>query len=134
MSLDGTPVGVESRKHWREESVIERIAQASPLIIACDTNPTSKLARMLSSAFGARLFFPKNSLSVLRKEKMAQKTGLKMHNKHERDALAAAIAAYHRYENKLRQAGRKARLAGADETRVQRSVLKGVKMSAAIRK
>gem|GEM_PF-3577497 len=110
VSFEGKPLKVESHKHWSLGDVIGKIAAFSPAVIACDTNPTSGFARELKRAFGARLVFPRRSLHVYEKERMAHDAGLKVHNKHERDALAAALKAYHLLQNKLRQAGRKAEI------------------------
>lgn len=135
VSLGGKVVHVESRKHWPRGDLVEKISLYSPAVIACDTNPTSGFARSLKRSFGARLLFPKKSMTEHDKQKMASKTGVKLSNKHERDALAAALKAYHQLENKLRQAGKKARKKGGDEKfveGVQKKVLRGEKMRHAI--
>ncbi len=135
VSFEGKVLKVESRKHWPRGEVIERIAQYSPDVIACDTNPTSDFARQLKRSFGARLLFPKKSFTQHAKQKMASKTGVKLRNKHERDALAAALKAYHQLENKLRQAGTYAKKKGGDEKfveSVQKKVLHGEKMRSAV--
>ena len=136
LALDGRVLKVESHKHWKRGEVVEKIALYSPDVIACDTNPTSDFARSLKRSFGARLLFPKKSMTEYDKHKMAAKTGVKMNNKHERDALAAALKAYHQLENKLRQAGRKAQKKGGDEKfveGVQKKVLRGEKMREALK-
>lgn len=125
---------MESRKHWQRGEVAQRIAEYSPAVIACDTNPTSDFARGLKAAFGARLVFPKKSMRVFRKEKMASDAGVAVANKHERDALAAALKAFHLLENKLRQTARHARGRPAEKVEsAQRKVLAGKKMFEAIR-
>lgn len=134
LSLSGEVVALESRKHWNRGEVAQKIAEYSPAVIACDTNPTSDFARELKAAFGARLVFPKKSMSVWRKEKMASRTGVKLGNKHERDALAAALKAFHLLENKLRQTAKRARGRPAEKVEAaQRKVLRGKKMFEAVR-
>ena len=136
VTLDGKPVAVKSGKHWGFEEAMLTIAQTAPTvaIVGCDTNPSSHLAKQLAATFGARAYIPRTSLRVLDKERIAQKSGLKLKNKHERDALAAAVAAYRHWGNKLRQAGAKARKAGRQPSEVQRRVMAGEKMAHIVRK
>ena len=136
VSLSGKPIGVKSGKHWGFEEAMLAIANAAPSveIVACDTNPSSHFAKQLAGAFGARAYTPRRSLQVLDKERIAQHSGLKLKNKHERDALAAAIVAWRHFQNKLRQAGAKAEKAGKAANEVQRRVLRGEKMAHIVRK
>jgi predicted RNase H-like nuclease (RuvC/YqgF family) len=136
VSLDGKPVSAKSGKHWGFEEAMLAVAQGAPSveIVACDTNPSSHFAKQLASAFGARAYVPRHSLPVIDKERIAQKSGLKLKNKHERDALAAAVCAWRHYQNKLRQAGTKAVKAGKAAGEVQKRVLAGEKMAYLVRK
>lgn len=82
-----------------------------PIIIASDTNPPSKLAKTLSAAFKCRLLFPQKSLTVLEKFRLVDEYNCR--NAHEKDALAAALKAYHRIANKMRQVERHVRQNGS---------------------
>ncbi len=139
VSLDGEVLKVESRKHWPRGDLVEKIAFHSPEVIACDTNPTSGFAQGLKRSFGARLLFPKKSMTEYDKQRMASKTGLKLKNKHERDALAAALKAYHQLENKLRQVEKHARKKSPEKrdkkfvNEIRKRVLAGEKMAHALK-
>ena len=104
VDLEGKPVVVESGKGWSADALASRIAVFSPKIIACDTTPPSKLSKKIAALFGAKLFFPRHSLSLVEKVLSTRSFGCK--NAHERDALAAAFKAFHKHENKLKQAQR----------------------------
>jgi len=132
LDLQGRVVRIESKKDWPEEDVVNAIFQYSPAVIACDTNPSHHLARQLGRVFGAKLFFPHHSLSKHDKAQMTRDAQCR--NPHERDALAAALKAFGHYQNKLRQATKKAVKAGGDVDRVVRMVLFGEKMANAIKK
>lgn len=128
VDFNGRPVAVKSAKNWPEDDFVQSIAQYSPVIIACDTNPSHKLANRLKAAFGARLYAPKRSLRQT--DKLHMTAGFPCRNAHERDALAAALKAYHSIENKLRQT---AKMAGKEKAgAAQRMVLGGAKMRHAI--
>ncbi|MBI3588399.1 DUF460 domain-containing protein [Candidatus Micrarchaeota archaeon] len=132
VDFEGNAVCVRSRKHWKEGEVVKFISSFSPHVVACDTNPTSGFAKSISRAFGAKLHFPKRHLRVMEKERMAAGKW-KCANKHERDALAAALKAYHHFENKLRQVRRKAGWRdGLAVAAIQGSVVRGEKMAHAM--
>lgn len=115
-----------------------QLIPCAPKIVACDVNPPSKLARKFRAAFRAKLFFPTHSLSQIDKLRIARHFDsiepLKQpKNAHERDALAAAVKAFHRIENKLRQVSAKAR--GRTEegiAQAQARVLEGKQMKQAL--
>ena len=132
LDLHGRVVRVESHREWPLEGVVGVIAAYSPIVIACDTNPSHSLARQLGTAFGARLFFPRKSLS--RHSKLLATRGESCRNPHERDALAAALKAFGHYQNKVRQTEKKARRAGVDAEGIVRRVLFGEKMAHALRR
>ncbi|OIO27180.1 hypothetical protein AUJ14_00220 [Candidatus Micrarchaeota archaeon CG1_02_55_22] len=132
LDLHGRVVRVESHREWPVEGVVGAIASYSPVVIACDTNPSHSLARSLGSVFGARLFFPRRSLS--RHAKMLATRNSACRNPHERDALAAALKAFGHYQNKVRQTEKKARKAGVDAEGIVRRVLFGEKMAHALRR
>jgi predicted RNase H-like nuclease (RuvC/YqgF family) len=131
VDLEGRVAAVESRKNWSLKEVIERAARFDPIAIACDTNPPSKQARKLATAFSAKLVFPKHSLTLYEKNQLAAKAAVKTRNSHERDAVAAALKAFHLLENKLRQLRGKLERAErlAEVTRASERVLHGERMS-----
>ncbi len=72
-----------------------------PALIACDKEPND-VARKVAASFNTRLFYPKREMASLEKRQITRPFGLT--NRHEMDALSAAIKAYNRYSNKLHQA------------------------------
>ena len=124
--LNGKLVSLKSGK-MPPEQVVELVSKHSPKVIACDTAKPSEFAKKLASAFGAKLYCPGKSLGKF--QKISSTSFAKCANAHELDALAAALKAFHWKENKLRQAGKKARKAMVSEERVKTGVLKGQRMS-----
>ncbi|MFH1200024.1 MAG: DUF460 domain-containing protein [Candidatus Micrarchaeota archaeon] len=105
VDFDGRVVAKSSRRNLGRERLIEILAPYGPIIVASDTNPPSKLSKAVATAFNARLSFPLHSLTYAQKSRMTKDYGYG--NTHEKDALAAALKAYHSIENKMRQAGRR---------------------------
>lgn len=99
-----------------------------PVIIASDTNPPSKLSRYLATAFGCKLSFPEHSLTQIQKSKMTMNYSTQ--NVHEKDALAAAIKAYNKIQNKMRQTDRILREKGSfyDGNYAKHKVAKGIRI------
>ena len=104
MDFDGRVVAKASKRNLGKETLIRMLTPFYPVIVASDTNPPSKLAKVIAAAFGARLSFPRHSLTFAEKSRMTKDCGYG--NTHEKDAIAAALKAYHGIENKMRQAGR----------------------------
>ncbi|MEW5955554.1 MAG: DUF460 domain-containing protein [Candidatus Micrarchaeota archaeon] len=131
LDYDGNVIALASRKNWLQKDFVKQITDAgTPSVIACDTNPPSRLARKLKAWFHAKLFYPRHSLTQLEKTRIADGAGAKPKNLHERDALAAAAKAYHHFENKLRQAKAKAAARGPKAVqRVQKAVMAGRQMA-----
>jgi predicted RNase H-like nuclease (RuvC/YqgF family) len=72
-----------------------------PLIIAGDVAPASRLLEKLAAAFSARIFSPEKSMDRLGKIEVAERYSKAVSpdeklwkNRHERDALAAALRAW----------------------------------------
>jgi predicted RNase H-like nuclease (RuvC/YqgF family) len=69
------------------------------LIVASDTSPPSHFIRKISARLGAKIFYPRKSLSQFEKRRI----GAGFVNPHIRDAYSAAIKALRRYSNRFRQ-------------------------------
>lgn len=93
-----------------------------PVIIAGDVNPPPKMLEKLAAGLSARLFYPEENMSRFEKLKIAEKYSKAISpnkklwgNRHERDALAAALRAWKRMRHviaKLDEA-----VAGMDENK-----------------
>jgi len=134
VDLDGRVVAVESKRNWGDAGFVERVSSFQPLVIACDVRPASKTARALARVFSAKLFQPVHSLPIIEKARVASGYGVK--NAHERDALAAALKAFHSMaQNKMKQTRRRLGERGVFGERlrkVQRLVLKGKRTDKAL--
>jgi hypothetical protein len=130
LDFEGRLVGLRSKRNAGGEALLQMVSAYGPAVIASDTNPPSKLAVRLSKAFPCRLFFPVHSLTL--REKYRMTAAFRPRNAHERDALAAALKAYHSVENKMRQvkkrAGRGSSGAVVSLSKAQAQVLRGRRM------
>jgi len=106
LSLDGTPLFVDSKRDWSFSSLIHKIMElGEPAIISSDVSPASDLLERLSVKLNAVLFVPSISMGADEKHQTArayvEQYGLKLKNAHEVDALAAAVKAYQHYRSKF---------------------------------
>jgi len=70
-----------------------------PVLIASDTTPPSHFVQKLAARFNVRVHSPKESMARLEKRQI----GANIDDVHMRDAYAAAVKAYRKYQNRLRQ-------------------------------
>ncbi len=111
LNFNGELIALRSKRNARKEEMIRMLGPFEPVIIASDTNPPSKLAKRLSATFKCRLSSPKKSLTQLEKTHITRDYNFA--NAHEKDALAAALKAFHKIENKMRQVERHFRNKGS---------------------
>ncbi|MFH1257348.1 MAG: DUF460 domain-containing protein [Candidatus Micrarchaeota archaeon] len=113
LNFNGELIAIRSKRNVKKEEIIRMLEPLEPVIIASDTNPPSKLAKALAATFKCRLSFPLKSLTQIEKQRMTRER--RYGNVHEKDALAAALKAYHKIENKMRQVERHFRRGGTAE-------------------
>lgn len=82
-----------------EVIVREIIRSGTPVLIASDTAPPSHFVQKIAARFSIRVFSPRESLTKLEKRAI----GKGIEDVHIRDSYAAAIKAFRRYQNRLRQ-------------------------------
>lgn len=70
-----------------------------PAIIAADTQPPSHFVQKIAARLNVKVFAPNESMTRLEKRQI----GSHIEDVHTRDAYAAAVKAYRRYANRLRQ-------------------------------
>ncbi|MCK4319100.1 DUF460 domain-containing protein [Candidatus Micrarchaeota archaeon] len=100
LNLKGTIVAEESKKEMGEDKIIRKIMEiGNPSLVATDVFPPPSFVSKVAARFNVRVFYPKKNLKLLHKK--AVSPGLK--DPHIRDARAAALKAFHFYENRLRQ-------------------------------
>ena len=108
LDLSGRPVRTA---HIQQEGFGAALAEleswGTPSLIASDVRPAPELVLKLASAFNAALFVPERPWREDDKRavaaQMLDQFGLIVQNVHERDALAAAVQAWRRHQNLLRQ-------------------------------
>ena len=87
-------------KEANDERIVRIISSVGiPSVIASDTSPPSHFVQKIAARFQTRLFHPRKSLSQEQKRMI----GRQITNPHVRDAYAAAVKAYRRYANRLKQ-------------------------------
>jgi predicted RNase H-like nuclease (RuvC/YqgF family) len=129
LDFNGNLIAIRSKRNIKREEIIRMLEPFEPVIIACDTNPPSKLGKFLSTTFGCRLSFPPKSLTEMEKNKMTKPFNYK--NTHEKDALAAGLKAYFKIANKMRQVERHLREEDSrrDEQAAKQLVASGRRMA-----
>lgn len=100
LDLNGQLVKAGVEKEASENDIIRinnKYGTAS--VVACDVNPPAHFVVKVAAMVNARLFKPTKSLKVEAKRHIAKD----ITDPHTRDAYAAAVKAYRRYANRLRQ-------------------------------
>jgi hypothetical protein len=108
LTLDGKPVFVGSKRGWTHQDLLQTILDlGETVVVAGDVYPAPELVEKVSKSLNAVLFTPLIPLSASEKQHLArtyaEQHGLRLRNKHEVDALAAAIKAHQHYKNKFEQ-------------------------------
>lgn len=87
-------------KEASDEKIVKVVSKIGiPVLIASDTSPPSHFVQKIAARLNTKLFSPKESLTRLEKRAI----GRDIEDVHIRDAYAAAVKAYRRYQNRLRQ-------------------------------
>jgi len=102
INLKGKLLALESRKNFGKNEIIKYISSiGSPTIIATDRELAPSLVMKISSGFNAVLFSPEEDLKHWEKQELTRSFDTK--DSHQRDALAAALNAYRRNEEKIKK-------------------------------
>jgi predicted RNase H-like nuclease (RuvC/YqgF family) len=107
--LEGNLLLTKSKKSFARSEINRVISGFGiPVIIASDMFPPSRIIERIASTFSAKLITPKKSLS--RKEKnqiISSERWIELkrmcENRHEKDALAAALFAFSKIERLMRR-------------------------------
>ncbi len=100
LDLNGTLVKAGREREASEGDVIRIINRfGTPSIIASDVSPPARFVSKIAARFNTRLFHPRKSMSVEEKRRI----GKDILDPHTRDAYAAAVKAFRKYANRLRQ-------------------------------
>jgi uncharacterized protein len=108
LDLSGNLVHVATQRYGGMEWFVDEASKfGTPVVIASDKKRAEGTITKLCAIFDAVLFAPREDISVKKKNELIENP--RVTNAHERDALAAAVAAYNAYANKLHQAEKIAR-------------------------
>ncbi len=103
LDLSGNLVCSGVEKEANDERIVRIISSVgTPSLIASDTSPPSHFVQKVAARYQLKLFNPRKSLSKEQKRMM----GRDIVDPHIRDAYAAAVKAYRRYADRLRQIDR----------------------------
>jgi uncharacterized protein len=117
-----------SKRNASFSDALTELSGVHVTVVASDRNPAARQCKKLSSALKTKLFTPRKSLS--KQFKLRATKNYACANRHERDALAAALKAYHvLIENKARKIRKR-----GGSTLVQRMVLEGRRFTELFRK
>jgi hypothetical protein len=108
LSLHGELIHMSSRRDENKTKLAREILDhGSPMLIAVDVHPAPHTVEKIASSLGAMMWVPARSMMVSEKNKLIKvfkkeykdsssggRGELKLEDKHERDALAAALRAF----------------------------------------
>jgi|GEM_PF-773601 predicted RNase H-like nuclease (RuvC/YqgF family) len=97
LDLDGSVLSILSARNLDRTDVAEHCAKfGKPVIVSTDVSAPPEAVKKLSSAFGAKLFCPLESMTIEEKRELVRRfdTQHKVKTSHERDSLAAAAKAF----------------------------------------
>ena len=98
LDLQGNHIKTYSSKKLQYKDIF---SIGKPLIIGTDVTPPPYNVQKLCSETGAILFHPRKNFTILEKNKLIsnflKNNSLKLKNKHEKDALFAALISYKKY-------------------------------------
>mgnify|MGYP001566600685 CR=1 FL=1 len=98
LNLDGELISVDSIKSSLND-VISKVSKFGKIIIVgADVDPVPKMVEKFSSLTGAKIVFPNGNMLFIKKRDMTRgylkNKDIKLKNRHELDALAAALIAW----------------------------------------
>jgi predicted RNase H-like nuclease (RuvC/YqgF family) len=119
LDLSGNLVCSGTEKEANDERIVKIISSVGiPSVIASDTCPPSSFVQKVAARFNTKLFHPKKSLTQEEKRII----GKNISDPHIRDAYAAAIKAFRRYADRLRQIDK---MSDVDRDELKHLVIKG---------
>ncbi len=102
ISLKGKLIALESRRNFGKDEMIKFISSVCfPSMVATDRALPPSVVVKISSSFNSSLFVPEEDLKHGEKSELVK--GFTVKDSHQKDALAAALYAYKRNEERLRR-------------------------------
>lgn len=100
LDLSGRLVASGCEKEASDERIVKVISEVGvPVLVASDTSPPSHFVQKVAARLNVKVFSPRQSMSRLEKRQI----GGRIEDAHIRDAYAAAVKAYRKHQNRLRQ-------------------------------
>ena len=119
LDLSGNLISSGTEKEANDERIVKIISEVGiPSIIASDTYPPSSFVAKVAARFNTKLFAPKKSLTKYEKRII----GKNITDPHVRDAYAAAVKAFRKYADRLRQIDK---MIDVDREKLKHLVIKG---------
>jgi len=108
LDVNGNILDVKSSKKFNINDIVNNIIKfGNPILIGTDVSKIPKFVDEISSRFNSRTFKPEINLQRKHKiklvKKFLKKKNFEIKNKHENDALIAAILAYKSIKNLLKK-------------------------------
>lgn len=111
LDLNGRLVASGCEKEASDERLVRVVSSVGiPVLVASDTSPASHFVQKVAARLNVKVFVPSQSLARVEKRRIGQS----LDDPHVRDSYAAAVKAYRKYQNRLRQIDA-LRPPGADE-------------------
>ena len=130
LDLNGRLVASGREKEISDEKLVRIIAGVGvPVLVASDTSPPSHFVQKIAARFDVRVFSPQESLTKAEKRDI----GGEINDPHIRDSYAAAVKAYRKYQNRLRQVERMV-IQPKDKDRLKRMAIRGERIAGGIGK
>jgi len=130
LNLQGVLITSGCMKEASDERIVKIITDVgTPVLIAADTNPPSHFVQKIAARLNVRVCIPSESMSKAEKRAI----GADLDDPHVRDAYAAAVKAFRRYQNRLRQIDR-LRLPESEKEELKRMAIIGKRLSERLQK
>ena len=112
LNFNGDLIECKSFKGTLSDVILRVSKHGKPAIVGTDVDPIPKTVEKFSSSTGAKIVFPEGNMLFIQKRKITRKylkkKNIKLKNRHELDALAAALIAwksfktlFNKIENKI---------------------------------
>jgi predicted RNase H-like nuclease (RuvC/YqgF family) len=110
-------------KEAGHERIVEILSSVGiPVLIAADTHPPSSFVQKIAARLNVRVSAPRQSMTKLEKRQI----GSFIEDVHVRDAYAAAVKAFRRHQNRLRQIDS---MPSGDKEELKRMVITGSRIA-----
>ncbi len=129
LDLRGELIASGCMKEASDEKIVKVITDiGTPVLIGADTNPPSHFVKKIAARLNIKVCIPAESMSKAKKREI----GYSIDDPHIRDAYAAAVKAFRRYQNRLRQI-ELLPLPESEKEELKRMAIVGIRLSERLR-